>query len=126
LASTVITWLMLSHLLVPRANGTTILEEWDNGKRVEAKKETIANDHEEPEDGGRRPEAVAPSVPATVPSSAPENSAAEASGHDHSHGQQQSHDHELDPDLGDLPTLWYGETHQIQTNENLTPNQGRI
>ena len=30
-----------------RANGTTILEEWDNGKRVEAKKETITNEEEE-------------------------------------------------------------------------------
>ncbi len=42
------------------------------------------------------------------------------------HGHGPEGDHHLDLDLGELPTLWYGETHQIRTDETLTPVQGKL
>jgi hypothetical protein len=45
---------------------------------------------------------------------------------DNGHGHGTAGDHHLDLDLGELPTLWYGETHQIRTDETLTPVQGKL
>jgi hypothetical protein len=45
---------------------------------------------------------------------------------DSGHGHGPAGDHHLDLDLGELPTLWYGETHQIRTDETLTPVQGNF
>ncbi len=87
------------------------MEEWDNGKRVEAKKETAQND-ESLEDRGR------PAAPAAATTDEVAAAAPSKTGH--------GHDHELDIDLGNLPTLWYGETHQIRTDESLAPNQGML
>ena len=122
-----------------RANGTTILEEWDNGKRVEAKKETITNEEEEEVQEQRRPEPTAAAeiastaAPLLSGESQQQNGQIESqqqqngqieSQQQQQHGHIESHDHELDADLGDLPTLWYGETHQIQPDNALTPSQG--
>jgi hypothetical protein len=96
---------------------------------VEAKKETIAaNDHVDEEEQ-RRPEAQqsGSSAAAEVEAAAPAASPATPSAHGHhAHSPAVAQDHELDADLGDLPTLWYGETHQIQPDDTLSPNQGKI
>ena len=108
-----------------RANGTTIVEEWDNGKRVESKKETAKN-----EEDSAKP-AVSGSDEggfAATPSDDRGHHAhpQEHGGHSGDDDEEGAGGHQLDLDLGELPTLWYGETHQIRTDETLTPVQGRL
>lgn len=125
--------ILSGQVIFTRANGTTILEEWDNGKRIEAKKETTPNEHAEERTETRRPDNAPTRRPDNTNVKGDDDSATTAAEpaverpvdtpSDHGHGGVEVSDHELDADLGDLPTLWYSETHQIQTDDNLTPNQ---
>lgn len=116
--------ILSGQVIFTRANGTTILEEWDNGKRIEAKKETTQNDNGDVEDRNSRPAAAAAAaareeekVLAATPSGDNNRQV------DHDLDHEVDHGHQLDLDLGDLPTLWYSETHLIRTDDTLTPSQ---